>query len=89
MPLLPTEHFLKDEPSLAYALDGLTETSPLPIVDLTARIASARLQNEKKIDIFERTFPSREIEIELSPFGIQLDDIWEALGEVGCTLRLV
>nr|WP_321255735.1 hypothetical protein [uncultured Pseudodesulfovibrio sp.] len=89
MPLMPTEHFLRNESSLAYALDGLTETSPPPIVDLAARIASARLLEEKRIDIFEGTFPSKEIEIELSPFGIQLDDLWEALDEVGCTLRLV
>ncbi|WP_147820163.1 hypothetical protein [Salidesulfovibrio onnuriiensis] len=89
MPLLPTEHFLRDESSLSYALDDLTETSPPPIVDLTARIASARLLEEKRINIFEGSFPTREIEIELSPFGIQLDDIWEALGEVGCTLRFV
>jgi hypothetical protein len=89
MPLLPTEHFLKDESSLAYALDGLSDASPPPIVDLSARIASARLLDKKRIDIFAGTFPSREIEIELSPFGIQLDDIWEALGEVGCILRLV
>ncbi|WP_207262953.1 hypothetical protein [Desulfovibrio sp. Huiquan2017] len=89
MPLLPTEHFLRDVSSLAYALDGFTDASPPPIVDLTARIASARLLDEKRIDIFKSTFPSREIEIELSPFGIQLDDIWEALSEVGCTLRFV
>ena len=87
--LLPTEHFLRDESSLAYTLDSLTDTNPPPIVNLTARIASARLLEEKRIGIFEGTFPTREIEIELSPFGIQLDDIWEALHEVGCSPRFV
>ena len=89
MPLPPTEDFLRDESSLAHALDGLTDTSPPPIIDLAARIASARLMEEKRIDIYEGSFPSREINIELSPFGIILDDIWQALDEVGCPPRFV
>lgn len=86
---LPQEHYsFKDVSELAYTLDRISDIPVPPIVNLAAQIAAARLIEEETVCLGPH-FPSNEVQIELKPFGIELDEIWSSLDEVGCPPRFI
>jgi hypothetical protein len=87
-PLSPEHYSFKDESELAYTLDRVSDHPVPPIVNLTSQIAAARLVEDQFVCLGPH-FPSNEVQIELKPFGIELDEIWNSLDEVGCPPRFI
>ncbi len=86
---LPYDHYsFKDESQLAYTLERVSENPVPPIVNLTSQIAAARLVGDRFVCLGPH-FPSNKMQIELTPFGIELDEIWDSLDEVGCPPRFI